>query len=273
MTQPAFSQQIRALEERLGVSLVERTSRSVRLADAGRALIPPARDVIDAMTRLQRRAAAQAREIRGRLTVGFIAGEAAMPYTHAVLGEVHARHPGIVIEMVTLTFVDQIDALFNGAVDAAFLRPPLPAGLQALHLATEPRVACLPAGDPLAVRSTITLDRLNDHPAVDFPPQTPTEWWDYWALNPRPNGAVVRRGPAARDIEALLHIVARGQAMSFLPAAARHLYPRPGVAFVDVTDAPASTAALAWLLRNRDHPPLQALRTAARGTFGPGSST
>lgn len=217
MTQPAFSQQIRALEERLGLSLVERTSRSVHLTVAGRALIPEARDVVEAMGQLRRRAAIHAREVRGHLTVGFIAREAAMPYTHAILERLHARHPGIAIEMRSLTFVNQIEALSDGTVDAAFSRPPLPAGLQVLHQATEPRVACLPSSDRLATVGAITLDQLTDYATVDFPPQTPSEWWEYWALHPRPNGATVQRGPVARDIEALLHIVARGQAMSFLP--------------------------------------------------------
>ncbi|MFG1806298.1 LysR family transcriptional regulator [Streptomyces sp. NPDC049040] len=267
MTQPAFSQQIRALEQRLGVPLVERTSRSVHLAAAGRELVPEARAVVESMARLRHLADIHAREVSGNLTVGFIAGEAAMPYTHAILEELHARHPRIVIEMRSLTFVDQIEALSCGTVDAAFLRPPLPDGLQTLHLATEARIACLSTGDRLATGAPVTLEQLGDHAVVDFPPQTPGEWWDYWAVNPRPDGAQVRRGPVARDVEALLHIVSRGQAISFLPAAARHLYPRPGVAFVEVTDAPASTAALAWHPRNRDQPPVRALRAAARATL------
>jgi DNA-binding transcriptional LysR family regulator len=267
MTQPAFSQQIRALEERLGLPLVERTSRTVQLAPAGRTLLPEARGVIDAMAQLRRRAALHAREVKGHLTLGFIAGEGAMPYTHAILEEIHARHPRIAIEMRSLTFVDQVEALSDGTVDAAFLRSPLPSGLQLLRLATEPRVACLPSSDRLATGAAITLDQLTDYPTVDFPPQTPNEWWEYWALHPRPDGSPVQRGPVARDVEALLHIVARGQAMSFLPAAARHLYPRPGVTYLDVTDAPASTAVLAWHPRHRDHPPVQALRAAARATL------
>ncbi|MGP4004412.1 LysR substrate-binding domain-containing protein [Streptomyces sp. 8N706] len=83
-------------------------------------------------------------------------------------------------------------------------------------------------------------------------------------INPRPDGAPVKPGPVAPDIEALLHIIAQGRGMSFLPAAACRLYPRPGIAYIEVTDAPQSTAALAWLPGNRNRPALAALRDAAR---------
>ncbi|RKN53333.1 LysR family transcriptional regulator, partial [Streptomyces klenkii] len=150
MTQPALSQQIRALETRLGVLLFDRTSRGVALTPAGRALLPEAREVVEAMVRLRRHADTHAREVRGRLVLGFIGAEASMPYAHAVLGELHARHPRIGIELRALDFADQIDAMANGDVDAALLRPPVPPGVQTLQLATEPRLACLAANDRLA---------------------------------------------------------------------------------------------------------------------------
>lgn len=122
----------------------------------------------------------------------------------------------------------------------AFLRPP---GIQIRHLATEPRVACRPADDPLASRSAINLTDLAGHPVVDLPAQLPRVWWNFWAVDPRPDGSVVRYGPVVSDMEALLHVVAQGTAMAFLPAAAREFFPRPGVSYVDVTDLPPSTSA------------------------------
>lgn len=225
MSQPTLSRQIRLLERKLGVTLLDRTSLSVALTPAGRALVPEAREAVWAMARLRRRAAEHARQVRGHLVLGFIAGEAAMPYTHTILGELRRRQPRITVELRALSFGNQFEALGNGDVHAALLRFPLPRALRTIRLATEPRVACLPSADRLA--------------------SLPTDWWDDWAVNPRPDGSPVRFGPVAADIESLLHIVARGQAISFLPAAARCLYPRSGVTYVDVADAPHSTAALA----------------------------
>ncbi|MFI0189586.1 LysR family transcriptional regulator [Streptomyces sp. NPDC017082] len=267
MTQPALSRQIRLLEHRLGVPLLDRTSRSVSLTEAGRELVPEARDVLAAMARLRDSATEHSRQVRGRLVLGFIAGEAAMPYTHAILVELHRRRPRITVELRALSFGNQVEALANGEVHAALLRLPLPSALRTIPLATEPRVACLPATDRLAALATerpVTLLDLADHLVVDMPAQAPRDWWDDWAVNPRPDGSPVRFGPVAVDIEGLLHIVARGQAISFLPAAARRLYPRPGVAYLDVADAPRSTAVLAWMPTGRDRPVLSALLETVR---------
>ena len=264
MTQPALSKHIRTLEERLAVELFERNNRTVTLTAAGRVLVAEAEEVVAAMRRLRHRVSLSARDVRGHLVVGFVAWEGAMPYTHAVLDALCERHPGIDVELRALTFADQFDAPVSGDVDAAFLRLPLPVGLQRLQLAVEPRLACLPAADPLAAAASLTLEQLGDRPVVDVPSRTPRAWRDDWSVNPRPDGSPVRYGPVAPDIESLLHSVGRGQGMCFLPAAVSLLYPRPGVAYVEVADLPPSTAVLAWSPANRERPTLVALRDAAR---------
>ncbi|WP_066360075.1 LysR family transcriptional regulator [Herbidospora mongoliensis] len=262
MTQPALSRQIRTLEERLRVDLLIRTSRRAELTDAGRALVPEALAVVQAIGQFQRVAAGLAREIKGHLRLGVVGGEAAMPYTIAILAELAARHPAISVEMRNVDYIDQFDALTHGEVDASFLRSPLPLTLRTLNLAIEPRVVCLPAADPLAAHTSITLAQLSGHVFVDVVPDVPRSWWDQWAINPRPDGTSVRFGPIANDIETMLLAVARGQAITFLPAAARRLYPRPGIAYVDVVDLPDSTAALAWHPGNTSHTVLALLDCA-----------
>ncbi|PZV92840.1 DNA-binding transcriptional regulator, LysR family [Micromonospora phaseoli] len=266
LTQPTLSQQIRALEDRLGVDLVQRSSRQIDLTEAGRALVPQARRLVTAMADLQAVADVHARRLHGCLRVGAIGGEAFMPYVIDILAELSARHPGVDVEIRSVNLVEQVHALPRGEIDAAFLRPPLPAGFRGLHLSTEPRVACLPADDPLVDRAPLTLADLSDHLVVDVPIPELRAWWDFWTVNPRPDGSPVRYGPVAGDMDALLSAVARGQAIAFLPAEARRDYSRRGVAYVDVIDLPHSTAALAWL-PNSDNPLLTALLHAARSVL------
>ncbi|MEV5357012.1 LysR family transcriptional regulator [Streptomyces sp. NPDC052693] len=267
MTQPSLSRQIRLLENRLGAPLVDRTSRSVQLTEAGRMLLPEAENVVAAMSRLRSRAAEQSRRVRGLLVLGFVAGESAMPYTHAILDELTQRHPALSVELRMLTFGNQFERLADHDVDAAFLRPPLPPPLRTMTLAVEPRVACLRASDPLAglaAERALTLTDLAEHRMVDMPASASRVWWDDWTVNPRPDGTPVQFGPVVADIEGLLTEVARGHAISFLPEAARRLYPRPGIRYVDVADAPLSSAALAWLPGHHERPAVAALLDAAR---------
>ncbi|MFG2278626.1 LysR family transcriptional regulator [Streptomyces asoensis] len=264
ITQSALSQQIRDVEQRLGLRLFERTSRAVALTDAGRALLPEARAAVDAVARVRRIADAQARRLSDELVVGTVGAEAAMPHTRAVLRALLERRPRTTVRVVGLNFADHLAALGRQEVDVMFLRPPVPAGIELHQLAIEPRVACLAAGDPLAALPGVTLAQLAGRPVVAVPEEVPRVWWDFWAVDPRPDGSPVRYGPVATDVESLLHAVADGEAMCFLPAAARDLFPRPGISYVDVTDLSPCTAALAWLAERRDEPAIGAVREAAR---------
>lgn len=266
VSQPAFSQQIRSLEQRLGVVLVERGSRNVRLTAVGQSIAEEARTVVDAMARLRQAADRQAGTTRGLLRIGSLGAEAAMPYAQAALAHLRGHHPDLEIEVRNLTFVDMFSTLLSGEVDAAFLRGPLPGGIQSLHLASETRVVCLSDDDPLADRDTLTLGDLADRRVVDMPPEVPRSWWNHLTVNPRPDGTRVRFGPVVRDTEAMVLAVTQGSAITFLPAAARRLYPRAGITYVDCPELGLSTAELAWLPDNRDEPAVSALREAARET-------
>ncbi|MDT3398598.1 LysR family transcriptional regulator [Streptomyces sp. B1866] len=267
ITQAALSQQLRALERRLGVRLIERDRRTTGLTPAGQALLPQMRTAVEAMSQLRRSAQAQLRQCAGELVVGAIAAEMATPHTRAVLDALRRECPGISVRVVGLDFAEHMTALGRQDADVVFLRPPVPEGIETLHLATEPRVACLSADDPLAALPRLTLDQLAGHPVVDMPPGVPRAWWDFWAVDPRPDGSPVRYGPVVTDMESLLHTIAQGQAMCFLPAAARDLFPRPGVRYVEVAGLPPCTAAMAWLAANRAQPTIAAIRRVARASY------
>ncbi|HET9382601.1 MAG TPA: LysR family transcriptional regulator [Streptomyces sp.] len=274
ISQPALSRQINALERRVGVALFRRSTRRVELTPVGRALLPEAHAVVEAADRLSEVIRSQSRRVCGRLRVGFVGAEAAMPYARRVLAEFRRRCPESEIEMRSLDLVNQVRALVSGEVDAAFLRQPLPAGIRTLQLASEPRVVCLPAGDPLARRGEpLTLADLADRVFVDIPGDAVRTWRNHWTGNPRPDGTPVRYGPLVTDMESLLLAVANGQGIAFLPAAAREFYPRPGLDYAQVKGLSPCTAALAWLAEHGETTGVAALRVAARavlGTAGPG---
>ncbi|MFJ8996717.1 LysR family transcriptional regulator [Streptomyces sp. NPDC102279] len=263
ISQPALSQQMRALEQRLDTPLLERRSGTPTLTPAGHALAEQAKEVLAAMTKLLQVSDTHAGTVRGRLRIGSLGAEAAMPHARTVLDRLRNRHPHLEVEVLNLNFVEQFDALADGTVDAAFLRAPLPSSFQSIELATEPRVICLPADDPLAHEKELTLAQIADRAVVNMPPEVPRQWWDHLTINPRPDGTNVRYGPVVRDTEAMVLAVLQKRAITFLPAAARRLYPRPGLTYVDSPELGNSVSHLAWLPANRDVPAVHALRAAA----------
>ncbi|MFF3755418.1 LysR family transcriptional regulator [Streptomyces sp. NPDC002018] len=265
ISQPVFSRQIHALERDLGVELINRTSRAVALTAAGQALLPDARQVVDAYARLRQTADLCARAVSGQMLLGALEAVTAVPPIPRILEQLRALHPQFEIRIRRLGFIDFTSAILKEEVDAAFVLLPLPEGIQFFPLSTGPRCGAMARSDPLARRNALTLNQLSDHSRIGFSLQVPRVWRDYWSANPRPDGSTVRYSPhAVADFESALSLIALGEGIQFPPAPGRHLYPRPGVSYIDVTDIPPYTTALAWLPANRDKPVVSALRHIAR---------
>ncbi|MPY64126.1 LysR family transcriptional regulator [Streptomyces spongiae] len=264
MAQPTFSRHITALEERLGIGLVDRTTRRVALSTAGRALLGQVRSVVDAADDLRREAESRANAVVGRIVIGSFEAIASMDPIPAVMEQLRGTLPRLEVEVLRTGF-DSPAALLRGEVDAAFMFLPVPDGLQTLSLARGTRCAAMSHGNTLADKGPLTLADLGDQPHVGWSEQVPKVYRDFWAVDPRPDGRPVRYSPhTVIDYESALPLIAMGEGIQFPPEAARWLYPRPGVSYVDVTDLEPWTAALAWLPARRDEPIVAALRHATR---------
>jgi DNA-binding transcriptional LysR family regulator len=265
MTQPAFSQQIRSLERRLGLTLVDRHTRTAGLTEAGQALLSDIRAMVKTADQLQQAVAAQKRAVRGRIVIGSLEAVTSIPPVPEIFDELEATQPGLAVEVLRMGFADWAEALLAGDIDAAFAFPPVPPGVQTHHLATMPRVVCLHDRDPLSGQGPLALQQLADRPYVGWSPRIPKPWRDFWSVDPRPDGTPVRfTDHQTTAWETALIAIGRGEGIQFPPEPSRWLYQRHGVAYTTVTDLTPCSTALAWLTQNRDKPTVTALRTAAR---------
>jgi DNA-binding transcriptional LysR family regulator len=163
IVQSAVSQQIRRLERELGAELFDRSPRHVRLTGAGERLLPEARAVLAAADRA-RAAVAPARGLRIGTSTGL--GE----HLDRVLAAFAEREPDIQAELVSLPVRERLVRVADGRLDAAFVRAatsegPVP-GVRVVPLWTDPLVAALPAGHPLAARDEVALDELAGLPLI-----------------------------------------------------------------------------------------------------------
>lgn len=156
LSQQALSKRIARLESLLGTALFQRGGNGVRLTDAGRLFLPPARQAMAAADAAVEAVAGTDRPLRvdvwGHLyapmrTLAQVAGRAG----ELVLG--HGR------DLPSVTA-----ALLRGDIDAAFGRahPPLPAGLSHRLIRLEPVDAVLSADHPLAAETALRPDQLRD---------------------------------------------------------------------------------------------------------------
>lgn len=94
VSQPAISMQIKALEDRLGLELFQRSGRHISLSEAGRALIPMARETIERVIGIEETMASLQGEVVGllRLACSTTAGKYILP---PLLAGLMARHPQV----------------------------------------------------------------------------------------------------------------------------------------------------------------------------------
>ena len=91
VTQTAITQQIRGLEEALGVQLVDRASRPIRLTVAGQTFLQDARGVLERMRYARTRVSAATTSVTGTLSLGYVKG-----YERSNLAKVMKKFHGFV---------------------------------------------------------------------------------------------------------------------------------------------------------------------------------
>ena len=168
ISQPPLSYAIRQLEELLGASLLERTSRHVALTEAGRVLYREAQGLLrqaEEVGQLVKRIDAG---LRGRLHIGFV-GSMLYRGLPALLAELRAELPDVEHVLSEINSHDQIEAVRRGELDLGFIHAnPVPHEVGALDLVGEPFVVCLPETHALAGRRRLDLKSLAGEEFVMF---------------------------------------------------------------------------------------------------------
>jgi DNA-binding transcriptional LysR family regulator len=169
ISQPALSQQVRALEEQVGVPLFVRHPRGMELTEAGEALLQEARQVLASSDRLEAAVEELGRGHIESLRLGLPPGlpPGLLP---DLLAALRAKEPDARVEVRELTTPEQLVALGDGSLDIGLVREPVDdSRLSRRTLLVEPLGVSLPAAHRLAERSELTLRELADELFVCFP--------------------------------------------------------------------------------------------------------
>jgi DNA-binding transcriptional LysR family regulator len=172
VAQSALSHQVARLETELGTRLFVRTSRSVRLSEAGETLLPHARRVLRDMVDARAALDGLAGIVRGRLRVGMTQTANRALDLITVIGEIHRRYPKVTLATATGPGPDLIDAVQNGHLDIALaaltsVGPPPEVTFSQL-IDSEPLVAVVPANHPLSRRKRVRIADLANYGFVEF---------------------------------------------------------------------------------------------------------
>ncbi|BCY08282.1 LysR family transcriptional regulator [Actinoplanes sp. L3-i22] len=252
MAQPPLSRAISQLERRLGVTLLERSSRGATLTEAGSVLLREARVALDAVEAAERRTRRAATEQAGLILV--TKAGASTELLAKLLDAYEAEPDSAPLEVVLCGIAEQERMLRDGRADVALLHLPFDstAGFDTEELGTERQVALLPAGHPLTTREHLRLAEVQSLPGLPLP-----------RFRARDGSFPDGPGPQVRDSLQVLQLVSLGRACMVAPESSRLHLPE-GVAAVPVLDAPPVTTVIAWPPHSRSRALAALVRTATR---------
>jgi DNA-binding transcriptional LysR family regulator len=267
VAQPGVSAQIRQLERELGQPLFDRSGRTVRLTEAGEAVLPYARAALAAVEGARRAVDELTGLLRGHVTIGTIDWIRSLDLP-GMLAEFHCDHPNVEITVVQHDAVTLADALRDGRVDLAFLSlgSEPPDGVTTRIVLEQHLFAAVARDHALARRSSLRLQALADEDLISLPKGT--------GLRAVLDEACAAAGLSPRiafeagEPPVLAQLAAHGLGVAVLPESAARALPdglhampivRPRltgrIALGWRTEGPRSPAARALIARAREHLP------------------
>ncbi len=168
VSQPALSRQIRDLEEELGFLLLERSAKSVRLTESGRAFLIEARAVLQRAEDAVK--AARTVATGGELHVGYAPSLTAR-ILPAALRAFQAESPSVRVKLHDFSIEEMLTGLREGKLQIAFVVRSTPAMLRGLRFEELMRDALCLAVAPkhlLAGRRSVTLAEVAREPIISY---------------------------------------------------------------------------------------------------------
>lgn len=161
ISQPSLSQGLAALENGLGVQLIERSTRKVIVTDVGRDLLPYAQATLDSLDTFISYARGAHGGLAGSMSLGIIPTIA--PFIlPALLQSLPSVAPELEPKIVEEKTSSLVDSLRQGGLDAVVVASPVAgAGIEQIELYREEFVLVLPENHRLAGRRDVTLDELD----------------------------------------------------------------------------------------------------------------
>lgn len=246
ISQAPLSQQIRQLEERLGVRLFNRTTRSVSLTEAGVEFLKHSEEIL----RVLDYGVLSTRKVAGIDTGKIRAGGVGLA-VHTLFPEVIAEfkkiYPKVLVEIFPFTTSDIVDALSKGELDVGFIRRPLHLGpLESVHLMNEGFSVALHRSHSLANRSSIRIRDLKDESFVGYKPLVGNNYFSKVLECCREAGFEPRIVEEAAFTKSVTAYVGAGMGIGVMPESS-DIFSTKNVVFRKIEDMPkAIELLLVW---------------------------
>lgn len=251
LAQPPLSQQIRSLENTLGMVLLLRTSRKVELTEAGRLFLDQARLVLAQAAKARQTMHDVHRGEAGRISIGYVTS-AVYALVPAILREFNRGRPKVEIRCFEMNTVEQQLALEARQIQVGFNRTPLDdPTLHVETLSKEHFALALPSHHPRAKQEKLRLRNFANEGFIMFGRGQGTAIYDGIIASCQRAGFSPRQTQEASGIQTVLALVAAGLGVALVPASLQNLK-RPGVIYRELPPADTQEVELALVWRRDD---------------------
>ncbi|PLW76097.1 LysR family transcriptional regulator [Cohaesibacter celericrescens] len=246
ISQAPLSQQIRQLEDRLGVRLFDRTTRSVQLTPAGRIFANKAETLMASFSD-----AIDETRMAGGLGSGVLRIGAMAPAVHSVLpmafSTFNRKFPSARLDMRLHTTEEQLELLASRAIDIALMRPPrVASGLETREIFREGFVAVIHETSDLAKLKQLTVKDLKEESFISYTEIRGIGYQDIVNQHCRKAGYLPRVVQRVSHTIGVITLVAAGLGVGIVPAWVIN-EPVKGVCYRPLTELPrAVTLVCAW---------------------------
>jgi DNA-binding transcriptional LysR family regulator len=217
LSQPAVSQQVRQLETRLGLPLIERVGRGTKPTAAGVELLTHIQRIdsclVDALAAMARHAAGGI----GRVRIGTGA-TACIYFLPPVLRELRRRLPSLEITVSTGNTMHFLKLIEDNAIDIGLLTLPVSGRALSVTPVVEDELVAIGSPDAAALPARVTPSALGDSPLVLYEPHNHTRRiTDQWFARA---GVTIKATMDLGNIEAIKQLVGAGLGYGILPSMA-----------------------------------------------------
>lgn len=270
IAQPALSQQIRRLEDEVGLALVERTTRRLALTEAGELLVVRARRILAEIEAAEIELEGVRGADTGHVTIGVMHTMGPVDISLAIAA-FHARHPevGFTVreqssgELSEMLRVDEVDLAFLSVTERVESR-----GLGLQELISEELVVLLSPDHALSSRVTIRMAELADEPFISY--RQGARLRELLFAAGRNAGFEPRISLESNESQRIRRLVSRGLGVAILPRSDA-IGPGPDIAVAELTEPGLRRdITLAWREGRRHTPAAAELLELAREIYREG---
>lgn len=229
ISQSSLSQQISKLEKELGVKLFDRTTRAIRITDAGQAFVDMAQSILRDVDRLEQTMSTYAGFLRGTINIGAITALEKIGFSELVT-DFYASYPNLTLNIYEGKSLSLLESLEKRNIDIAFVTQPKEHNHPQLDfqlIGKDEYCLVISEKHPLAGRQVVDLRELKDQDFILQHPDQSVSGLCIQACNEA--GFTPRIISRIESVSIAMNLARRGLGIVFLPAEVPEQYPMNGL--------------------------------------------